>query len=55
MKCSSANKAIACSVSQCQHHCDAENYCSLSQIQIGSHEANPTVEQCTDCMSFEKK
>lgn len=50
-----ANKSIACTVNQCVHHCDTENYCSLSQIQVGTHEANPTVDQCTDCMSFEKK
>lgn len=50
-----ANHAIACSVKQCKHHCDTENYCSLSQIQVGTHEANPTVDQCTDCMSFQKK
>ena len=50
-----ANKAIACTVNQCTHHCANENYCSLSQIQVGTHETNPTVEQCTDCMSFQKK
>lgn len=56
MSCScNANKAIACTVNQCAHHCDTENYCSLSQIHVGTHEANPTVDQCTDCMSFEKK
>ena len=52
---STANHSIACTVNQCAHHCSNENYCSLKQIQVGTHEANPTVEQCTDCMSFEKK
>ena len=56
MSCScNANKAIACTVNQCAHHCDTVNYCSLSQIHVGTHEANPTMDQCTDCMSFEKK
>lgn len=55
MNCHNANKAIACTVSQCTHHCDTENYCSLSQIQVGTHETNPTVDQCTDCLSFQKK
>lgn len=55
MNCHNANKAIACTVSQCTHHCEGENYCSLSQIQVGTHECNPTVEQCTDCLSFQKK
>ena len=50
-----ANRSIQCSVTQCKHHCDTENYCSLEQIQVGTHEADPTVKLCTDCMSFDKK
>ena len=50
-----ANKSIECTVSQCAHHCASENYCSLDKILVGTHEANPTVDQCTDCMSFRKK
>lgn len=50
-----ANKSIACTVEQCVHHCDHENYCSLDKITVGTHEMNPTEEQCTDCMSFRKK
>ena len=50
-----ANKCIACTVSQCAYHCDDANYCSLEKIQVGTHEANPTMDQCTDCMSFRKK
>ncbi len=50
-----ANHAIECTVNQCAHHCETENYCSLNKILVGTHEANPTVDQCTDCMSFEKK
>lgn len=52
---SRANKSIECTVNQCTHHCSSENYCSLDKILVGTHELNPTVEQCTDCMSFEKK
>ena len=33
----------------------SENYCSLNQIQVGTHETDPTVKQCTDCMSFDRK
>ena len=56
MSCNSnPNHAIACTVKQCMHHCDIENYCSLNQIHVGTHETNPTVDQCTDCMSFERK
>ena len=27
--------------------------CALDSITVGTHEANPTQEQCTDCLSFE--
>lgn len=50
-----ANKCIECTVEQCVHHCDCSNYCSLDKIHVGTHEANPTVDQCTDCMSFQRK
>ncbi len=52
---SKANHAIGCTVTQCRYHCNQENYCSLDSIQVGTHESNPTMEQCTDCMSFEMK
>ncbi len=50
-----ANKCVECTVTQCANHCDSANYCSLERILVGTHEANPTVDQCTDCMSFRKK
>lgn len=50
-----ANKSIQCTVTQCQHHCTNQDYCSLDTVQIGTHESNPTVNQCTDCMSFMAK
>jgi len=46
------NKSIECSVSQCRHHCGSEDYCSLSSIKVGTHEADPTMIECTDCTSF---
>ena len=49
-----ANKSIECTVRQCEHHCQNENYCSLDKIQVGTHEANPTMDQCTDCQSYRK-
>ena len=39
------NTAIHCTVEQCANHC-----CSA-----GTHEASPSVDQCTDCMSFKRK
>ena len=50
-----ANKCIACTVTSCKHHCDAQDYCSLSKIQVSTHECNPTMDQCTDCQSFAKR
>ena len=50
-----ANKSIECTVSQCAHHCNSQNYCSLDRILVGTHETNPTQDQCTDCKSFQRK
>ena len=50
-----ANKSIHCSLEQCRYHCGTDNYCSLNAIQVGTHEKDPTVCQCVDCQSFEKK
>ncbi len=52
---STANKCIKCTVKQCKFHCQQENYCSLDCITVGTHEANPSMDQCTDCMSFQCK
>ena len=46
------NNCIKCDINQCKHHYKAEDYCSLEQIQVGTHEKNPTVVECTDCKSF---
>lgn len=50
-----ANKSIECTVSQCANHCETANYCALDHILVGTHEGNPTMDQCTDCKSFRKK
>lgn len=49
------NESVKCSVEQCKHHANSKNYCSLKCISVGTHEMNPTQEQCTDCLSFEVK
>ena len=48
------NSAIKCTVTSCAHHCSEVNNCGLNSIQIGTHESNPSVDQCTDCQSFRK-
>ena len=40
-------------VSYTHLHSGSENYCSLKAIRVGTHEANPTMIECTDCQSFE--
>ena len=48
------NQTIRCTVDQCKHHEKVKNLCSLDAITVGTHEANPNMDQCTDCLSFEK-
>ena len=50
-----ANKSIECTVHQCANHCQDQNYCALSTVQIGTHETNPTQDKCVDCQSFRLK
>ena len=49
------NRSIQCSVEQCTYHCSDCDYCSLDTVMIGTHEANPTEQRCTDCLSFSAK
>lgn len=49
------NESIKCTVEQCTNHCTSKDYCSLNCITVGTHEKNPTMNQCTDCMSFQAK
>lgn len=54
MSCSNTpNECIKCTVNECKHHCKQQDYCSLSCVTIGTHESNPTMDQCTDCKSFD--
>lgn len=54
-KSNTANTSIECTVEQCEHHCQNQNYCTLNTIRVVTHEANPTEVACTDCSSFQKK
>ena len=48
-------QTINCTVDQCQYNdCEKKN-CTLESIMVGTHEMNPTEEQCTDCKSFQKR
>ena len=49
------NRSIQCSVDQCAFHCRDCDYCSLDKIHVGTHEPDPSAEQCTDCQSFSAK
>lgn len=48
----SSNKCIGCTVNNCAHHAKSEDYCTLHQVSIGTHETQPTEPQCVDCESF---
>lgn len=50
-----SNPNINCTVVQCEHIASDSSHCSLREITVGTHEANPTQSQCTDCMSFRVK
>jgi len=52
---SKINESVKCSVSNCRHHAGSRNYCSLNCVSIGTHECNPSMDQCTDCLSFTLK
>lgn len=52
MKC---NKDIKCTVTPCKYNSNDELLCTLDSITVGTHEANPTKAECTDCMSFRLK
>lgn len=49
------NQSIKCTVNNCANHCQDSGYCGLSTIQVGTHETNPTMVECTDCQSFKLK
>lgn len=49
------NRAVKCAVVSCTNHCCDCDYCSLSSIQVGTHEPHPSMDECTDCKSFCKK
>ena len=54
--CGNKNESIKCTINNCEHHCKTENYCSLNEIQVGTHEGNPDHGvECTDCESFKLK
>ena len=37
------NTSIRCAVTNCANHCKDAQYCGLNAIQVGTHEANPTI------------
>lgn len=49
------NTSIGCTVNNCKYNNESESYCTLEKIQVGTHESNPTMKECTDCNSFEIK
>ena len=48
------NSSINCTVTNYAHHSKDLINCGLSSIQVGTHESNPSLDQCTDCQSYQK-
>ena len=48
------NKAIKCSVVSFAKQCNNDQYCGLDSIRVGTHEKHPSMDQCTDCQSFQE-
>lgn len=46
------NNSIKCTVQQCKFNNSNVQYCTLNEIMVGTHEANPSMPECTDCKSF---
>ncbi len=55
MKVNGKNESIQCTIKNCTHHAANADYCTLDTILVGTHEANPTQKECTDCESFKNK
>lgn len=49
------NHSIKCSVTNCAHHAQSDNYCALSQIKVGASDNDPKDARSTDCESFKTK
>lgn len=49
------NPHIHCTVSQCEHNLCSAQFCTLDQVQIDTHESDPSVKECVDCASFRKR
>ena len=41
------NECIRCSIDNCAYHAKSEDYCTLDQIKVGTHEKNPVKKECT--------
>lgn len=49
------NLSIACSVNECKHHANSENYCTLDKINVAKCDCNTRKCEDTECGSFQAK
>ena len=48
-----ANTSIKCSVTNCAHHCNNQQYCSLNEITVGCCDTTKVCDcKETECASF---
>lgn len=49
------NECIGCTVTECRHHSQKDQYCSLDKIQVVKHNNSANSVEQTDCGSFEMR
>lgn len=50
-----SNSSIGCDVSECVHHNNIKNACSLHSINVGTCGPATNDNACTQCDSYRKK
>lgn len=49
------NNSISCSVNECAHHANGENYCTLDKINVTKCSSKSCCCADTECDSFKSK
>ncbi|XMB66727.1 DUF1540 domain-containing protein [Mycoplasmatota bacterium zrk1] len=49
------NQSIKCVVSECTHHANTNQLCTLTSISVGKSDSNVNNSECTECSTFRLK
>ena len=55
MKVNGKNESIKCTIKNCAYNAQSEDYCTLDDIKVGTHEMNQTKKDCKYCEYFVNK